>query len=185
MQIYAQILVISLARPAALATTARRVCAIYCRRRRRHPRSFDLSLFFSRPLRNSVLSFSTSFSSRLSFSFFPSPLRALIRLSFHSLSLSHAPTVALSSASSLQLTLLCTSSTTIPQFAPTIPLLARPRVFYPPHATGVGWVVIYNTWSHPPTPIYSPFERIARNLSRERIFLDERDVSFRIYFYCQ
>lgn len=87
MQIYAQILVISLARPAALATTARRVCAIYCRRRRRrrHPRSFDLSLFFSRPLRNSVLSFSTSFSSRLSFSSFPSPsfsLSSCLRCSF-------------------------------------------------------------------------------------------------------
>lgn len=32
--------------------------------------------------------------------------------------------------------LLCTSSTTIPQFTPTMPLSARPRVFYPPHATG-------------------------------------------------
>lgn len=43
MQIYAQILVISLARP---ATTARRVCAIHCRRRRqRHPHSLDLSFF--------------------------------------------------------------------------------------------------------------------------------------------
>lgn len=66
------------------------------------------------------------------------PLRASIHLSFRSLSLSRAPTVALSSASSHRPTLLCTSSTTIPQFASTMPLPARPRVFYPPHATGQG-----------------------------------------------
>lgn len=77
MQIYAQILVISLARPAALATTARRVCAIYCRRRRRHPRSFDLSLFFSRPLLATPSYRSRLLSLRVSLSLSSHPLVSL------------------------------------------------------------------------------------------------------------
>lgn len=34
----------------------------------------------------------------------------------------------------------------------------------------LGWIVIYNTWSHPPIPIHSPFERIVRIFHANEFF---------------